>query len=67
MSVSADQPAPTSDTLLRALTSLGIPTAEEFAALKARVEELEDELDALSKPRAGARAARRREPEDEAP
>ena len=51
----------------RALTSLGIPTAEEFAALKARVEELEDELDALSKPRAGARAARRREPEDEAP
>ena len=50
----------------RALTSLGIPTAEEFAALKARVEELEDELDALSKPRTTARTAQRRAPDDDA-
>jgi len=51
----------------RALVNLGVPTAEEFAALKARVEELEDELDALSKPRPGARSARRPEPEDDTP
>jgi len=48
----------------RALVNLGVPTAEEFAALKARVEELEDELDALSKPRT---SQRRRTSDDEAP
>ena len=50
----------------RALASLGVPTAEEFAALKARVEELEDELDALSKPRTTARTTQRRAPDDDA-
>lgn len=51
----------------RALAGLGVPTAEEFAALKARVEELEDELDALSTSRTtGARASRRRVSDDEA-
>ncbi len=50
----------------RALASLGTPTAEEFAALKARVEDLEDELDTLSKSRApGARAPRRQTSDDE--
>ncbi len=50
----------------RALASLGTPTAEEFAALKARVEDLEDELDTLSKSRApGARTPRRQTSDDE--
>lgn len=50
----------------RALASLGMPSAEEFAALRARIEELEDELDALSKPRTTARTAQRRVPDDDA-